>query len=185
MTLVTETRPLRSASITIRRIRATDLKDVITDLTDAFLDTVNNGSALGFLAPITRDMARDHFIALLPEIEAGSRILLVACDANGRVVGSGQLALSQRQNSPHRAELQKLFVSRAVRGQGIGHSLMLGLHHVARVHGRSLISLNTRKGDGAEGFYESLGYRVAGGVPGWTIGRSGEKYDDVIMYLEL
>lgn len=182
MTSVTDIGIAKVSSTTIRQIRASDLKHVITDLIDVFVDTVNNGSPLGFLPPITREDARDHWISLLPELNPGNRILLVACTEEGRVVGSGQLLLSQRQNSPHRAELQKLFVSRAARGQGIGESLVLALHHVARQHGRTLITLNTRS---AVDFYKGLGYKVAGMVPGWTIGRDGERFDHFTMYQEI
>jgi len=184
MTQPQETSYAGSTSTTIRRIRARDLKHVITDLTDVFVDTVNNGSPLGFMPPITREVARDFWISLLPELEAGSRILLVAC-IEDRVVGSGQLALSQRSNSPHRAELQRLFVSRAARGQGIGASLVMALHQIARQHGRTLISLSTRHNEPAEDFYKALGYKVAGVIPGWTIGPSGEQYDHVTLYQDL
>ncbi len=174
-----------STAITIRQIRASELKTVITDLIDVFVDTVNNGSPLGFLPPITRETARDHWISMLPELQPGARILLVACNEEGRVVGSGQLLLSQRQNSPHRAELQKLFVSRSVRGQGVGEKLVQALHDVARQHGRTLILLSTRNGEPPVEFYKSLGYKEAGVIPGWTIGREGEKYDHLTMYTEL
>lgn len=176
----------RTSPVTIRQIHAPDLKHVITDLIDVFLDTVNSGSPLGFLPPITREMAREYWISLLHELQPnGGRILLVATNEVGRVVGSGQLALSQRQNSPHRAELQRLFVARAARGQGIGAALVLALHDVARQHGRTLISLSTRRGEQPEDFYKSLGYKEAGVIPGWTIGRAGEKYDHVTMYQEI
>jgi acetyltransferase len=174
-----------TTSVTIRQIRASDLKHVITDLIDVFVDTVNNGSPLGFLPPITREIARDHWISLLPELQPGCRILLVACNDEGRVVGSGQLLLSQRQNSPHRAELQKLFVARSARGQGVGASLVLALHDVARQHGRTLITLSTRRGERPEDLYKSLGYKEAGVIPGWTVGPDGERYDHVTMYQEI
>ena len=185
MTQTQETSYTDSTSTTIRRIRARDLKHVITDLTDVFVDTVNNGSPLGFMPPITREVARDFWISLLPELEAGSRLLLVACNEEGRVVGSGQLLLSQRTSSRHRAELQRLFVSRAVRGQGIGASLMLALHNIARQYGRTLITLSTRHNEPAEDFYKTLGYKVAGVIPGWTIGPAGERYDHATLYLDL
>ena len=173
-----------SASPTIRRILTSDLKHVITDLIDVFTDTVNGGSPLGFLPPITRDEARDYWISLLPELQARSRLLLVA-SIGDRVVGSGQLALSQRTNSPHRAEVQRLFVARSLRGQGLGKSLMYALHDVARQNGRTLISLSTRRGEPAEEFYKGLGYVEAGVIPGWTIGPAGERYDHVRLYKEL
>jgi acetyltransferase len=172
-------------SSTIRQIRAADLKYILTDLTDVFVDTVNNGAPLGFLPPITRETSRDYWISLIPELGPGGRILLIAANDEGRIVGSGQLALSQRENSPHRAELQKLFVARAARGRGIGESLVTALHRVAQQHGRTLITLSTRRGEPPEGFYKALGYREAGVIPGWTIGRNGERYDHTTLYHEL
>jgi acetyltransferase len=174
----------RSESTTIRRIFASDLKYVISDLVDVFTDTVNGGYPLGFLPPITRDVARDYWISLFPELATGSRLVVVAFNGD-RVVGSGQLALSQRTNSPHRAEVQRLFVARALRGQGVGKSLMYALHDTAREHGRTLISLSTRRGEPAEAFYKGLGYVEAGVIPGWTIGPAGERYDHVTLYREL
>jgi hypothetical protein len=183
---MTTTRPLDGCvSTTIRQIRASELKNVITDLTDVFAEVVNSDSPLGFLPPITREMSRDFWVSLLPELGTGGRILLVACGDGGKILGSGQLALSQRQNSPHRAEVQRLFVARTARGQGIGTMLVLALHHVAKQHGRTLITLSTRHGEPPESFYQSLGYKTAGVIPGWTIGRNGEKYDHVTMYIDL
>jgi len=145
---------------------------------------VNGGSPLGFLPPITRDEARDYWISLFPELATGTRLVFVAFKGD-RVVGSGQLALSQRTNSPHRAEVQRLFVARALHGQGVGKSLMYALHDTAREHGRTLISLSTRRGEPAEEFYKGLGYVEAGVIPGWTIGPAGEPYDHVTLYQEL
>jgi acetyltransferase len=179
-----ETTITHTTSTTIRRVSALELKYVITDLVDVFTDTVNGGSPLGFLPPITREVARDYWISLIPELEAGSRILLIASNDTG-VVGSGQLALSHRPNSPHRAEVQRLFVARRLRGQGVGASLMHALHDVARQRNRTLILLNTRHGEPPEAFYKALGYTTVGVIPGWTIGRNGERYDHVEMYLEL
>lgn len=172
-------------STIIRQLRASDLKYVLTDLTDVFVHTVNNGSPLGFLTPISRETARDYWISLIPELQPGGRILLIAANEEGRIIGSGQLALSQRQNSPHRAELQKLFVVRSARGQGVGAALVLALHRVARQHGRTLITLSTRQGEPPEAFYKSLGYKEAGVIPGWTIGPDGRSYDHVTLYHEL
>jgi GNAT superfamily N-acetyltransferase len=157
---------------------------ILPELVELFTETVNSGSPLGFLAPITHTTARSYWVSLIPELEAGSRLLLVAYDGD-TVVGSGQLALSQRHNSPHRAELQKLFVRPVSRGQGVGRTLMLALHTAARQHGRTLILLSTRHQEPAEKFYKSLGYVEVGVVPGWTIDRVGNRYDHVEMYCEL
>jgi GNAT superfamily N-acetyltransferase len=174
----------RSESTVIRPVSALELVALLPELAELFRETVNGGSPLGFLAPITHAAARDYWISLIRELEAGSRILLVA-SGDDIVVGSGQLELSQRPNSPHRAELQKLFVDRASRGQGIGRLLVRALHDAAREKGRTLIRLNTRHGEPAEEFYKSLGYKEVGVIPGWTIDRTGERYDHVELYQDL
>jgi acetyltransferase len=174
----------RSASHAIRTVSALELVALLPELVELFKETVNGGSPLGFLAPITHATARDYWISLIRELETGSRIMLIAHDEN-ILVGSGQLALSQRSNSPHRAELQKLFVERASRGRGVGRSLVRALHDAARENGRTLIRLSTRCGEPAEEFYKSLGYREVGVIPGWTIDRAGERYDHVELYRDL
>jgi acetyltransferase len=174
----------RALPITIRQLSALEFVALLPELVDLFLETVNGGSPLGFLAPITRETVRGYLISLISEVETGSRLVLIAY-RNNAVVGSGQLALSRRSNSPHRAELERLFVEKASRGQGIGRSLMHALHSVAQQNGRTLILLNTRRGEPAEAFYKGLGYREVGVIPGWTIGADGERYDHVTLYQEL
>ena len=178
------TRVTDAAPIIIRSVTALEMVGILPDLVELFVETVNNGSPLGFLAPITHTTARSYWVSLIPELEAGSRLLLVAFDGE-TVVGSGQLALSQRHNSPHRAELQKLFVGLLSRGRGVGRALMGALHAAARQHGRTLILLSTRHQESAEKFYKSLGYASVGVIPGWTIDRAGNRYDHVEMYRDL
>jgi GNAT superfamily N-acetyltransferase len=173
-----------AAPIIVRSITALEMVGILPDLVELFVETVNNGSPLGFLAPITHTTARSYWVSLIPELEAGSRLLLIAFDGD-TVVGSGQLALSQRHNSPHRAELQKLFVGLASRGRGVGKTLMDALHAAARQHGRTLILLSTRHQEPAEKFYKSLGYVEVGVVPGWTIDRAGNRYDHIELYRDL
>ena len=178
------TRATSSASIIVRSVTALEMVGILPELVELFAETVNSGSPLGFLAPITHTTARSYWVSLIPELEAGSRLLLVAFDGD-TVVGSGQLALSQRHNSPHRAELQKLFVGLASRGRGVGRTLMHALHAAAGQHGRTLILLSTRHQEPAEKFYKSLGYVEVGVVPGWTIDRAGNRYDHVELYRDL
>ena len=168
----------------MRVIAAPELIEVISDLTDAFVDTVNNGSPLGFMPPISRDQSRDYWISLLPELRGGRRLLIVAM-SEGRVVGSAQLALSPRPNSPHRAEVEKVFVARSARGCGVGSALMRAVEDGALQHGRTLLLLNTRYKEAPHQWYKVLGYSDVGVIPGWTIGARGEQYDHVSMYKEL
>lgn len=170
--------------ITIRPVPPAEFGEALPSLVALLQETVAAGTPMGFFAPLSDKLARDYWLSIVPELGSGSRVLLAAYD-EGVLVGSGQLALAQRQNSSHRAELQKLFVATAARGQGVGKALVDALHDVALRDKRHLIMLNTRRGIPAEGFYKSLGYLEVGVMPGWTIGLAGERYDHVELYREL
>lgn len=167
-----------------RLVSASELDEFVPALAERFTETVNAGVPMGFLQPLSHAEGFTYWLSLRAELQAGSRLLLAACTDEG-VVGAGQLALSMWPNSPHRAELQKVFVAMACRGRGIGRALMAALHRAARDRSRSLLLLNTRKDGRAETFYKRLGYREAGVIPGWTLGPAGERYTHVTLYREL
>jgi GNAT superfamily N-acetyltransferase len=171
-------------SIHIRQVNHAELETLTPALSRLLVDTVNGGSPMGFPAPFTREQARDYWLSVRPELLAGSRVLLVAFTVDGPA-GSAQLELSTSPNGRHRAEIQKLFVSRALRDKGVGRALVATLHDTARARRRSLLLLNTRRGDPAEAFYKRLGYHQVGLIPGWTVGPTGERYDHVTLYQEL
>ena len=171
-------------SIEIRQLSAAGVDAALPALVQLLIDTVASGTPMGFLPPLSRDAGSDYFLSLRPDLAADRRVLIAAFAA-GRLIGAGQLVLSPWSNSPHRAELQKVFVASSVRGQGVGKALMLALHEAARQRKRSLIVLNTRHGGSAQSFYRSLGYRESGVLPGWTLGPAGERYDHVTMYRQL
>jgi GNAT superfamily N-acetyltransferase len=71
-------------------------------------------------------------------------------------VGAVQLDLAERPNALYRAEVMKLFVHRRARRQGIGRILMGAVELAAMEAGRSLLVLDTRKGDPSEQLYLSI-----------------------------
>jgi len=160
------------------------LEEHLEVLAGLLVATVNGGYPLGFLPPLTHDRARHYWLSLRHDLQSNSRLLLAAYSGD-RIIGSAQLAFSAWPNSRHRAELQKLFVAPALRGKGVGKSLMAAIHNAARQHGRTLLLLNTRRGQPAEAFYRQVGYREIGVVPGYTMGPAGERYDTVAFYNEL
>jgi acetyltransferase len=171
-------------STSIRPVSPAELDELLPDLIDLFRETVNGGVPMGFLPPLSHDQGRNYWLSVRTELKAGTRLLLAAFTESG-LVGSGQLALATRPNAPHRAEVEKLFVTTALRGHGVGKLLMAALHAAARERGRYLVLLNTRHGSRAESFYKELGYREVGPIPGWSLGPAGERYDHVILYQEL
>ena len=168
----------------IQSLSSAALVRVVPDLAALLSDTVNRGASLGFVPPIRSDDCRAYWESLCTEIDAGQRVLLGAFHGD-RIVGSGQLALPPQPNAAHRAEVQKLFVDAALQGQGVGRSLMAALHGTARRHGRSLVLLNTRPNGRAQRFYEDLGYREAGIIPGYTLGSGHDRLDSAVMYQDI
>jgi acetyltransferase len=171
-------------SINIRSVSLVELERQLPTLVELLRETVNTGAPMGFFAPITYDEARNYWLGLRAELQTGSRLLLVAYDGD-RVVGSGQLNFPSWPNARHRVELQKLFVASAARGHGVGRLLMAALHDAARRRGRTLILLSAHHRGPAERFYRELGYREIGVTPGYFVGPSGERADNVALYQEL
>lgn len=177
---------MNQPSIVVERLSSNDLIAHAEVLATLFRSVVNaEGSGLGFVAPLSLDRAREYWLSLGSDLDAGRRLLLVARNGE-RILGSGQLAFPSGTNAGHRAELQKLFVGPEARGLGVGKRIMLALHDEARAHGRSLVLLGTRCDNAsALRLYKGLGYRESGIVPGYMLGPNGERIDSVNLYIDL
>ncbi|HKW22245.1 MAG TPA: GNAT family N-acetyltransferase [Ktedonobacterales bacterium] len=154
--------------VRLESLTAAEARDAIDDLTLVLRDAVASGVSLGFAMPLDESAVRRYWQDVMGQIEAGSRILLVARAEDGTLVGSAQLNLATAPNSRHRAEVQKVCVLRSARGQGIGTRLMRAIEAAAQAAGRTLLVLDTRKGGMAEGLYRKLGYLEGGVIPGYA-----------------
>ncbi len=123
-------------------------------------ETVEGGASVGFLVPMQRATAEKFWKGVFDALGSG-RMLWVAMEGNA-VVGSVQLDLCSRENSLHRAEVQKLFVLPSHRGRGIARLLMDQLESFARSQGRSLLVLDTLAGSDAVLVYEKMGWQPRG-----------------------
>jgi acetyltransferase len=162
-------------------IGSTQIEDLLPALAELLMETVNGGEPLGFLPPVSVVECRNYWLSLRGELRAGSR-LLFGVWAGDRLAGSGQLALPRWPNARHRAEVNKVLVATALRGQGVGRYMLGAMHDAAEQRGRTLLLLNTRRGGRAERFYRGLGYREAGVIPGYGVGPGGEAFDSLLMY---
>ncbi len=144
-------------------------------------DTVESGAAVGFMNPLSASEAESYWHKAIADLSSGSRLLLADIRGN-RVAGSLQLELAMRTNGLHRAEVQKVMVHRDFRGQGIATQLMQSVETTARQADRSLLVLDTRQGDIAEGMYRKLGYIEAGVIPQYARSSNGELHSTVIFY---
>src|SRR5262249_23769875 len=171
----------QEAGMKIDRLSEQQTKDILPQLTTLLQDAVDSGASVGFLPPLASEVAEDYWAGALREVDQGARILLVACEA-GEIMGAVQLELATRQNAIHRAEVQKLFVHRRFRNQGIARLLMGAVESAAREAGRTLLVLDTQRGSAAEHLYAKYGYTRAGIIPQYALGADGMLHDTVVFY---
>lgn len=165
-------------------VTATEMPGLLPALSVLLRDAVDGGASLGFLAPLDPTEAGMYWKGAEAEMRAGRRVIVVA-RSGARVVGCVQVVLSTRENARHRAEIQKLCVLTAERGKGVGRALMEAAHAAALARGRTLLMLDTKKGDPAEALYRGLGYAELGVIPNFTRDKSGAFHDTVFFYKHL
>jgi GNAT superfamily N-acetyltransferase len=147
---------------------------------------VHAGASVSFVLPFSVDDARAFWRdKVLPGVRRGTRRVLLA-RSEEEVVGTVQLDLDVPPNQGHRAEVTKLLVHPKARRRGIGRALMMAIERVARAEGRTLLTLDTRRGDVAEPLYLSMGFVPAGVIPRYARGPLRPHLEDTtIMYKEL
>ncbi len=170
--------------IRIERFSPEQARAAEEELVALLQDSVASGASVGFLPPLAADAAKEFWRETFAEMERGKRILLVARE-EGRGVGAVQLELAAKPNASHRAEVLKLMVHTRARKRGIGNALMAAVEDAARSRGRTLLVLDTRRGDGAEQLYRKLGYVAAGIIPRYARSADGRLTDTVFFYREL
>lgn len=165
-------------------VHADEFKPLREDLIELLEDAVASGANVGFLPPLSREEAADYWQSVEHDVRNGQIVLLVARDERG-VLGSVQLILPAKASARHRAEVRKLLVHRRARRRGLGRGLMQAAEVQAAAIGRTLLFLDTRKGDAAEKLYANLGYQKAGEVPRFARSANGELHAAVFYYREL
>ncbi len=168
----------------VERLSAADAGACLDGLVALLRDVVDGGASVGFLPPLDPAAAAEYWVAAIRAVAAGTRVLLAAVE-DGAVLGSVQADLAPMPNARHRAEVMKLMVHSVARRRGIGGALMRAIEDAARAMGRTLLVLDTRRGDAAERLYERLGYVRAGVIPRYARGAAGSLDDTVLFYREL
>jgi GNAT superfamily N-acetyltransferase len=101
------------------------------------------------------------------------------------LVGAVHLARASAENGRHRAEIQRLVVSAANRGQGIGRMLMEAAIGEARRLELRLLWLMTHEGTAADRIYQRLGWTRLGVIPAYSTLPDGSVTGNAYYYLEL
>jgi GNAT superfamily N-acetyltransferase len=172
-----------SDAIQVRTLHAVSERE-IQELSDVLIDCVEGGASVSFMLPIARATA----VAFWSDVAAGAlrreRILLVAEDASGRIMGCVQLIFAQAENQPHRADIAKMLVHRRARRQGVGAALLAAAERAALGAGKTLLVLDTASGD-AERLYAKLGWQRCGIIPGYALLPGGGLCDTTFFYRAL
>jgi ribosomal protein S18 acetylase RimI-like enzyme len=162
-------------------VQAVGERDALTAL---LTDTVDGGAAVGFLPPLDARTAEEYWTGVAEAIEhAGRKLLAVRTD--GVLAGAVQLQRAVMPNGRHRGEVMKLMVHRRFRRRGVAAQLMAAAEEEARRQGITLLVLDTRQGDVAEGLYRRLGWHSAGVIPRYARSADGTLHATVIFYKEL
>jgi GNAT superfamily N-acetyltransferase len=167
---------------TIERLNLPASDADLRDLAELLVHVVNAGAAVSFLPPLSLERAEAWWRETLTSAGPGA-VFLVARDAAG-IVGSVQLHPAWAPNQPHRADVAKLMVHGRSRRLGIARQLMEALEVAAQRGGFRLLTLDTKRGDGAEQLYRRLGWITAGAIPGYALNPDGTTHDTVIFYKE-
>jgi GNAT superfamily N-acetyltransferase len=169
-----------------RPVNGADLRS----LAQLLIDAVESGAAVSFLAPLALERAQDWWQRTLSTAPAGAIILVARAphdaEGGGEIVGSVQLHPAWAPNQPHRAEISKLLVHRRSRRMGLGTQLMQAIEDAARSAGYRLLTLDAKRGAGADLLYQQLGWTIAGTIPRYAVDPDGRTlHDTVIFYKEL
>lgn len=173
-----------SREFRIRRVERPD-PAVAEGLCDVLLDVVGGGASVGFMWPLPRARALGFWQGVMAGAERGERILLVAEDEHGAVVGTVQVLLAMPDNQPHRGEIAKMQVHRSARRAGLGAALMRAAEAEARAAGKTLLVLDTVTGSDAERLYARLGWQRVGEIPEYALWPEGGLCSTTFFYRRL
>ena len=78
-------------AVSVRRVGAEEAAALIEGLADVLVDCVEGGASVGFMLPLPRAKAHEFWRGVAEAVARRERLLLVAEDVAGRVVGTVQL----------------------------------------------------------------------------------------------
>jgi len=174
-----------SSAARVRRSRPTEAAVHVPVLAQLLIDCVDAGASVSFMHPLGRDRAEAFWRGVADGAARGDRILLVAEDATGAIVGTVQVLLAMPENQPHRGEIAKLLVHPRARRRGIAAELMAAADQAALAAGKTLLVLDTVTGGDAERLYPRLGWQQCGVIPDFALWPRGGLCSTTVFYKHL
>ncbi len=151
----------------VRPVQTFDQREV-DGLSDVLIDCVEGGASVSFMLPMTRAKADAFWRGIATSVGRGDRLVLIAEDPEGAILGTVQVILAQPENQPHRGDLAKMLVHRRARRHGIGGALLQAAERSALAAGKTLLVLDTASDD-AERLYGRHGWQRCGEIPSYAL----------------
>ena len=174
-----------SEDVMVRHVDAREAVARVEALADVLIDCVEGGASVSFMLPMTREKAVAFWRGVADGVARGERVLLIAEDREGQVVGTVQMITALPENQPHRGDVVKMLVHRRARRRGVAQRLMAALDTVAREEGKTVLVLDTVTGGEAERLYERAGWHRVGVVPKYALMPNGNFCGTTFFYKHL
>ncbi|MEP7042770.1 MAG: GNAT family N-acetyltransferase [Dokdonella sp.] len=172
-------------NVTVRRVNDGEAAALMEALADILIDCVEGGASVSFMRPLPREKAIAFWRDVASGVDRGERVLLIAEDDAGHILGTVQMIVALPDNQPHRADVAKMLVHRSARRSGIAQRLMRALDTVAREDGKTVLVLDTATGGDGERVYERAGWQRVGVVPKYALMPDGEFCSTTFFYKHL
>jgi len=173
----------RQDAIGIRPLRAIGEPE-IRGLSEVLIDCVEGGASVSFMFPMSLAKAEAFWRGASASVSRGERIVIVAEEADGTIVGTIQVLLNQPENQPHRGDVAKMLVHRRFRRRGIGAALLAAAEQCALGAGKTLLVLDTASCD-AERLYAGHGWERCGRIPEYALFPDGRPCATTIFFKAL
>ena len=156
----------------LRQLTPAEAIQIADQLGALLIDAIAGGASVTFLPGLTPERAADYWREVARAAKSDGRAMIAVLDTEG-VAGFVQVIPIAFENQPHRAEIAKLMVHSRARRCGLGASLLGAAEEQARTMGKTLLTLDTAKGENAERLYDRLGWRRAGEIPDYALAPNG------------
>jgi GNAT superfamily N-acetyltransferase len=171
------------SAFTVRRLDQLTSRE-FGGLCDVLIDCVEGGASVSFMFPMTLAKAAEFWREVAASMARGERVLLVAEDSSGTVIGTAQVVWAAPENQPHRADVAKMLVHRRARRLGVGAAVLEAAERAAAEAGKTLLVLDTASED-AERLYERRGWQRVGSIPNYALWPDGAPCATAVYYKRL
>lgn len=138
-------------------------------LSNVLIDCVEGGASVSFMLPMTREKADKFWRKVADGVARGERIVIVAEETDGTIIGTVQVILDVPENQPHRGDIAKMLVHSRARRRGIGAKLLSTAEQSAADAGKTVLVLDTVTDSDAYHMYIRQGWQRVGEIPDYAL----------------